>query len=416
MAGAEERAQKARSDLDKAEICAKSVSALQSDVSALEQKESAAQQEVLDLDQKADSAAQRAATARDNAARLRRTASEEIGSTDPEEADRHVKLLLKSNERLRKALEALQEARVGRDITARLLAKEIESSSFSAPDEARHALRNTSAMDELRQRIDEHDDAAKRVSLSLADPDLQELPVERPNVEASAEALNTAQRRHEDAMKRAALSARARDSIRRWAKEHRHATTALATARDEADLWTQVANRCSGRTDSKVSLQRWVLSVFLDEICYFANQHLAGMTADRYSLKTYEGVERHKAKAGLGLRIQDAHTGQDREASTLSGGETFQASLALALGMADTVAKHSGGVQLEMLFVDEGFGTLDAESLETAMNELDQLREGGRTIGLISHVAELRDRIRTGIEVLPSARGSTVRVGDIASG
>lgn len=99
--------------------------------------------------------------------------------------------------------------------------------------------------------------------------------------------------------------------------------------------------------------------------------------------------------------------GAQREVSTLSGGETFQASLSLALGVADAVTA------LDVLFVDEGFGTLDSEALQLAMDELDRLREGGRTVGLISHVSELRERIRTGIEVQPTDSGSDISVGAV---
>ena len=96
-----------------------------------------------------------------------------------------------------------------------------------------------------------------------------------------------------------------------------------------------------------------------------------------------------------------------------SGGETFQASLSLALGVADVVTAHTGGVHLDTLFVDEGFGTLDSEALHLAMDELDRLREGGRTVGLISHVSELRERIRSGIEVRPTDSGSVISIGAV---
>ncbi len=175
-----------------------------------------------------------------------------------------------------------------------------------------------------------------------------------------------------------------------------------------------MADRCSGRTPPKVSLQRWVLSAYLEEICEFANKRLRSMTGGRYRLSVHRDREWGGGKAGLGLRVHDAYTGQDRGISTLSGGETFQASLALALGVADVVATHTGGVRLDTLFVDEGFGTLDSEALQLAMNELDRLREGGRTVGLISHVGGLRERIRLGIEVHPSDRGSALRVGTVA--
>ena len=122
-------------------------------------------------------------------------------------------------------------------------------------------------------------------------------------------------------------------------------------------------------------------------------------------------LPRWGSKAGLGLRVLDAFTGEQRDVSSLSGGETFQASLALALGVADTVQAHSGGVRLDALFIDEGFGSLDPDSLQLAMDELDRLREGGRLIGLISHVAGLRERIRSGIEVVATERGSRLVVG-----
>jgi len=160
-------------------------------------------------------------------------------------------------------------------------------------------------------------------------------------------------------------------------------------------------------------MQRWVLSAHLEEICVYANLRLGSMTGGRYRLSVHRGREWHNAKAGLGLRVHDTHTGSQREVSTLSGGETFQAALSLALGVADAVTAHSGGVHLEVLFVDEGFGTLDSEALQLAMDELDRLREGGRTVGLISHVSELRERIRTGIEVQPTDSGSDISVGAV---
>ncbi len=132
----------------------------------------------------------------------------------------------------------------------------------------------------------------------------------------------------------------------------------------------------------------------------------------KYELRLSDaGGQRRGSKAGLGLRVLDAYTGEEREVSSLSGGETFQASLALALGVADAVQAHSGGVALNALFIDEGFGSLDPDSLQLAMDELDRLREGGRLIGLISHVGALRERIRSGLQVVASERGSRVVVG-----
>jgi exonuclease SbcC len=137
------------------------------------------------------------------------------------------------------------------------------------------------------------------------------------------------------------------------------------------------------------------------------------MTGGRYRLLVDREPARHAGKSGLGLRVSDAHTGDDRDVATLSGGETFQASLALALGVADTVAANAGGVELGALFVDEGFGSLDADALQLAMDELDELRAGGRLVGVISHVGALRERIGYGIEVTRTDKGSHLEVCEV---
>jgi exonuclease SbcC len=171
-----------------------------------------------------------------------------------------------------------------------------------------------------------------------------------------------------------------------------------------------VADRCTGRAAPYISLQRWVLSAYLAEICRWANQRLALMTSGRYQLRLSDEGGRGGRNAGLGLRVLDAYTGEEREVNSLSGGETFQASLALALGVADTVQAHAGGVHLDALFIDEGFGSLDPDNLQLAMDELDRLRSGGRMIGVISHVAALKERIRAGIAISAAENGSRATV------
>ena len=185
---------------------------------------------------------------------------------------------------------------------------------------------------------------------------------------------------------------------------------AVQRAQQRASLLSAVADRCLGRSAPYISLQRWVLSTYLAEICRYANQRLELMTSGRYQLRLSDEGGRGGRNAGLGLRVLDAYTGEEREVSSLSGGETFQASLALALGVADTVQAHSGGVHLDALFIDEGFGSLDPDSLQLAMDELDRLRDGGRMIGVISHVGALKERIRAGIAISSSDRGSVARL------
>ena len=134
------------------------------------------------------------------------------------------------------------------------------------------------------------------------------------------------------------------------------------------------------------------------------------MSDDRFSFVHNDDAERRGKRGGLGLDVLDDYSGQVRSAKTLSGGETFLASLALALGLADVVAAETGGALLDTLFVDEGFGMLDADTLDEVMNTLDELRAGGRVVGLVSHVEELRQRIPTRLRVRKSRTGSTVEL------
>ncbi len=159
---------------------------------------------------------------------------------------------------------------------------------------------------------------------------------------------------------------------------------------------------------SRVSIERYALSVFLDEVLEEANSHLSEMSRGRYQLNRHDETVDKRSAGGLEIVIFDAYTGQLRSSASLSGGEGFISSLALALGLSATVHRQSGGVRLDTLLIDEGFGSLDEESLQDAMNVLASLHEKGRTVGIISHVRELQERIPCQLFVHKTQRGSTV--------
>jgi exonuclease SbcC len=162
-------------------------------------------------------------------------------------------------------------------------------------------------------------------------------------------------------------------------------------------------------------LSAFVLAARLEKVVTLANERLKAMGDGRYQLRHTDGLAARGARSGLGLEVLDLWTGQPRDTSSLSGGESFMASLALALGLADAVREEAGGFDLQTLFVDEGFGTLDDESLEQVIEVLDALREGGRAVGVVSHVAELRSRIPSQVVVSKTERGSTVRLTGVDS-
>lgn len=130
------------------------------------------------------------------------------------------------------------------------------------------------------------------------------------------------------------------------------------------------------------------------------------MTFGRYVLYRSDDLERKNRQSGLELQVFDNYTGKMRHVKTLSGGESFKTSLAMALGLSDVVQSYSGGIQLDTMFVDEGFGTLDQESLDSAINCLIDLQKSGRLIGIISHVQELKERIEHRLEIYASQTGS----------
>ncbi|MFO7888174.1 MAG: SMC family ATPase [Eubacteriales bacterium] len=158
----------------------------------------------------------------------------------------------------------------------------------------------------------------------------------------------------------------------------------------------------------KLSLERFVQIEFFEDIINAANQRLKKMTEERYYMKRAEEYTRRR-QIGLDLDVFDNYTGKTRSVKTLSGGESFKASLALALGLSDVVQSYSGGVQLDTIFIDEGFGSLDPESLESSINCLIDIQEKGRLVGIISHVEELKERIDTRLEVISTNRGSTTQ-------
>ncbi|PTL04938.1 SMC family ATPase, partial [Staphylococcus haemolyticus] len=163
----------------------------------------------------------------------------------------------------------------------------------------------------------------------------------------------------------------------------------------------------SGKNSKKLTLENYVLVYYLERIIHQANIRLERMSGERYQLKRRESISH--GYSGLEIEVFDFHSNKSRHISSLSGGETFQASLALALGLSEVVQQESGGIALESMFIDEGFGTLDQETLETALDTLVKLKTSGRMVGIISHVSELKQRIPLILEVTSNQYQSQTR-------
>ncbi|MDR0706896.1 MAG: AAA family ATPase [Treponema sp.] len=177
----------------------------------------------------------------------------------------------------------------------------------------------------------------------------------------------------------------------------------------KSEVLARLRDDLEGRKGARRSFDAWLLGKYLAEVTVFATSRLERMSEGRYSLLLNPERESGRGLSGLDLEVFDAYTGKTRPCATLSGGESFMASISLALGLADSIQERSGGIKLDAVFIDEGFGSLDDASLDKALGILDELREQ-RMVGLISHVGDLRTRIPSRIEVIKSSSGSTITI------
>ncbi|MDF2145600.1 SMC family ATPase [Knoellia sp. p5-6-4] len=316
------------------------------------------------------------------------------------------------------ALRVLAAATESRQAASDAAETSLAADGFTDPGEARAAALPADETTRLQRLCDDYVRARTEAQAVLADPAVQAAAeVEPPDVESlrglAAQAHSELlQAKDAETLARRTLAAvtRLAADLVRQCEELGPLAERHALVRDLADTFAGTG----GNNALRMRLSAFVLAARLEKVAELANERLAVMGDGRYRLQHSDDLAARGARSGLGLRVQDLWTGQTRDTSTLSGGEAFMASLALALGLADAVREESGGFDLQTLFVDEGFGTLDDESLEHVMGVLDGLQEGGRAVGVVSHVAELRTRIPCQVTVHKTESGSTVRVSTAA--
>lgn len=360
--------------------------------------------------------------------------------TDGSVWERHSRLTseVKLLDSARDALTRCAAADTALNRARRAAIKASRAAGFGTVEETRAAQRDAAALADMTARIAAHHDATVRLRARLdettsrlaglngcgsaakwADALLTISPEELPVVVEQAHE----QKVHRDAERGAASTSRERaaEAVRRLTQavtgieraaqeltQHLEATASLRTSAQVAGELASCMEGGRGSNTLRMRLSAYVLAARLAEVAAAASQRLEIMSSGRYRLVHTEASAKATGRAGLGIAVSDAWTGQDRDPTTLSGGERFLASLALALGLADVVQAESGGVVLETLFVDEGFGSLDEEALDHVLTVLDGLRTGGRAVGVVSHVAELRQRIPAQIHVVRDQAGSTV--------
>ncbi|MBT1635363.1 AAA family ATPase [Clavibacter michiganensis] len=317
---------------------------------------------------------------------------------------------------------AADRARTAAEAEARAteLADALAARSFATEDQARAAALPPAELPALAQRVAAHEREQAVVAEGLVDPEVATLTgAEDADPAAALAASHAAQAAARATAERAA---RARDRADRSAAalaRHDAARRASALASEEARAairMSEVANATSPENTRGLTLGTYVLLRRFEDVVQAANARLRIMSSGRYELEVSEEREAtsKSRKTGLALQIRDHVTDRVREPASFSGGETFYAALSLALGLADVVQAEAGGLQLGTLFVDEGFGTLDPETLDAVMSELGRLSSDGRTVGIVSHVEELKQRVADRIEVRRLPDGSSTLTSTVA--
>lgn len=246
----------------------------------------------------------------------------------------------------------------------------------------------------------------KTEEIAKNDAEKKIIDKQKPDIE---ELKNSAKNLSENYLKAVSDFAKLEERFNRLKKvsdELEKLSEEILIAEKNHNIWKRLSDVASGKNISKISFQRYYLGVMFQDIVRESNDRLEKMSGGRYIFREMETAKRYKKSAGLDLEIFDAYTGKARPVETLSGGESFIASLSLALGLANVVKNISGGINLDTIFIDEGFGTLDSETLDTAINTLEDLQQGGRLVGIISHVDDLKQRISARLEVKKTKNGS----------
>ncbi|MER5986374.1 SMC family ATPase [Streptomyces sp. NPDC001787] len=321
---------------------------------------------------------------------------------------RRVALLAEAAEAVRTEQDAAQRRKEADD----RLSDAAFRAGFGTPQEAAETLLDAAGQRDLQQRIDAWQAEAAAVADRRAEHDAR-AAAERPR--AAPDLAQAAYDRSERLLRDTATALAAAEErcaeLGRLSRRAAEEVRGLGPVRQEYERVARLAGLTAGTAadnERKMRLEAYVLAARLEQVAAAATARLRRMSSGRYTL-VHSDARAGGRRSGLGLHVVDAWTGRERDTATLSGGETFFASLALALGLADVVTDEAGGAGLDTLFIDEGFGSLDDQTLDEVLDVLDSLRERDRSVGIVSHVADLRRRIPAQLEVVKERNGSAVR-------
>lgn len=300
----------------------------------------------------------------------------------------------------------LDAARVKYEEEEQYFIKRLTAAGFMGRQDYEKAKRSPDIVESTTKKITEFDAEFSKASLLHEQAVQAAADLDLPDMQHLQQAVVEKQKQYNDLLSVQANLEALLKRQKAWLEKITQADNKLAAFEAEYAVAGRLAEVANGGNEYKLTLQRFVLGTLLENVIIAANERLRMMSRSRYLLQRTLDRARKNAAGGLDLEVFDNYTGIARGVGTLSGGETFLASLSLALGLADVVQSYAGGIHLDTVLVDEGFGTLDPETLDFAIKALIDLQQGGRLVGIISHVPELKERIDARLEVMATERGS----------
>jgi DNA repair protein SbcC/Rad50 len=285
----------------------------------------------------------------------------------------------------------------------------LEKSGFKDRDDFAAAQMAQEHMDQLNAVIQQFQEELQGARERARRAEKEAKDLEPPDCDALEKHLNAVKVQKDEILKKIAILTEQVNRLTGLLDQLERTAQEIAALEGRYAVVGRIADVANSRNAQGITFQRFVLVALLDDVLLAASQRLRVMSKGRFELERARERLDQRTAGGLDLKVFDAHTGTSRPVNTLSGGESFIASLSLALGLSDAVQAYAGGIKLETIFVDEGFGSLDPESLDLAFRALMDLQKGGRLVGIISHVPELKERVDVRLEIAPSNRGSKVK-------
>jgi exonuclease SbcC len=330
------------------------------------------------------------------------------------EADR--RKLTQANEQLARCRAAVEAAGDTAGLAAQRhleqqqeFAASLKEAGFRDRAEFVAAKKTPAEMQRIEQEIQDFDSKLNAAADRFERAETAAEGLEPPDMEALQAAASRASQEFQAALRQEAALLEKMRSLESSLNDYIRTSKELEKLDGEYAVVGKISEVASGQNNDRISFHRFVLAALLDDVLSSASARLRIMSNGRFLLQRTTRVTDRRSLSGLELEVHDTYTGTERPVSTLSGGESFLASLSLALGLADTVQAYAGGIHLDTMFIDEGFGSLDPEALDLALRALFDLQRDGRLVGIISHVPDLKERLDVRLEVRGDRRGSTAR-------